>query len=89
MDVSLGGNEDGPEQEELWSSPLMNYRSPFDDYKDLFDDYERPSKIPVFTFDSKFTTSFNSLPSILKHHIIPLQSFVAVFIIKVIKQLLN
>ena len=23
-------------EEDLWSSPLMNYSSPFDDYKDLF-----------------------------------------------------
>ena len=23
---------------ELWSSPLMNYKSPFDDYEDLFAD---------------------------------------------------
>ena len=23
-------------EEDLWSSPLMNYHSPFDDYKELF-----------------------------------------------------
>lgn len=31
-------------EEDLWSSPLMNYSSPFDDYKDLFSNIpETPS----------------------------------------------
>lgn len=42
-------------EEDLWSSPLMNYKSPFEDYKDLYDDYgaSRSSKIPVFTFERR------------------------------------
>lgn len=36
---------DGELDKELWSSPLMNYKSPFDDYKDLFEDiYDTPSR---------------------------------------------
>lgn len=40
-------------EQELWSSPLMNYSSPFDDYKDLFADIEAApsrhssSRLPV------------------------------------------
>lgn len=25
---------------ELWSSPLMNYKSPFDDFEDLYEEIE-------------------------------------------------
>lgn len=47
-------------EEELWSSPLMNYRSPFDDYKDLFKDIgetsarHSSSRLPVPIENGRF-----------------------------------
>ena len=51
-------------EEDLWSSPLMNYSSPFDDYKELFSDIvETPSRHKSSGYRStSSSTSSSRLP---------------------------
>ena len=48
-------------EEDLWSSPLMNYSSPFDDYKELFSDIvETPTRLKSSGYRSYSSSSTSS-----------------------------
>ena len=61
-DVFLSNEVEAELEEDLWSSPLMNYSSPFEDYKDLYADIAAPPR------RSSSSSSFTSrLPVVFEY----------------------